>query len=111
MSTTRQNKVARLVQRDLSDIFQKNARSILPGKMVTVTTVRMSPDLSVAKTYLSIFPSNSLKEDLKKVKDHAGFIRRELGIRAKNQLRIIPELAFFVDDSLDYMENIDNLLK
>ncbi len=83
----------------------------LGGKMITVTTVRISPDLGVAKVYLSIFPKKE-KEDrtLKEIKNMTPQIRHELGKKVRNQLRIIPELNFFEDDSLDYIENIDNLL-
>lgn len=111
MESTRQQKVSRLVQKDLSEIFQRNASSILPGRLITVTTVRVSPDLSLAKSYLSIFPSKNLKEELELIREHTSFLRNELGKRVKNQLRIVPELAFFGDDSLDYADNINQLLK
>jgi ribosome-binding factor A len=84
----------------------------LGGKMITVTTVRISPDLSVAKVYLSIFPKDKEGEKtLNEIRRQAPQIRHELGTIVRNQLRIVPELSFFEDDSLDYIENIENLIK
>lgn len=110
MESTRQNKIARLIQKDLSNIFQAQTRQ-MKGVLVSVSVVRVSPDLSIAKAYLSIFPSARAEEIIKNVNDHASQIRFELGNLERHQLRIIPELKFFIDDSLDYIENIDNLLK
>ncbi|HAN19049.1 MAG: ribosome-binding factor A [Bacteroidetes bacterium GWC2_33_15] len=110
MSSTRQNKISRLVQKELSDIFQKNTTSLFQGKMITVTAVNVSPDLSVAKVYLSLFPVKEKEDFIKYVNTVESQVRFELGKRVRHQLRKIPELAFFVDDSLDYIENIDNLL-
>ena len=111
MESTRQNKVARLIQKDLGEIIQQLGKPALQGRMVTVTVVRMSPDLSVAKIYLSIFPSEEQIQYLEHLKQYNKIIRNQLGQRVKNQLRIVPELAFFIDDSLDYVEKIDHLLK
>ncbi|MFO8235746.1 MAG: 30S ribosome-binding factor RbfA [Bacteroidales bacterium] len=111
MSSTKQNKVARQIQKDLGDIFQKNSRTMFDGKMITVTVVRISPDLQIAKVYLSIFPAQDKNSTLKMVRDKGNEIRYELGNRIRHQVRKIPELRFFIDDSLDYIENIDNLLK
>ena len=110
MDTNRQNKVARLIQKDLSTIFQKQTRQTR-GILVSVSVVRVSPDLSVAKAYLSIFPSERAQEILDNINAHVSEIRYELGTLERFQLRIIPELKFFIDDSLDYVENIDKLLK
>ncbi|MCQ2128979.1 MAG: 30S ribosome-binding factor RbfA [Bacteroidaceae bacterium] len=110
MKEDRLNKVARLVQKDLSEIFQQQTR-MMHGVMVSVTTVRVSPDLSVCRVYLSIFPSEKGEELLKNINDNQKSIRYELGKRERYQLRIIPELRFFIDDSLDYIDNIDKLLK
>lgn len=110
METTRQNKIARLIQKDLSNIFQAQTRQTR-NILVSVSVVRISPDLSVAKVYLSIFPSEKAAEILKNINDHASEIRYELGNLERHQLRIIPELKFFLDDSLDYVDNIDRLLK
>lgn len=110
METTRQNKIARLIQKELSDIFLSQTRS-MHGVLVSVSTVRISPDLSVARAYLSVFPSARAAEMVKNINDNVKSIRYELGTRVRYQLRIIPELKFFVDDSLDYLERIDELLK
>ena len=109
METTRQNRIARLIQKDLSTIFQQQTRKV-KGVLVSVSVVRVSSDLSVAKAYLSIFPSDRADELLRNINDHAAQIRFELGNLERHQLRIIPELKFFIDDSLDYLENIDRLL-
>ena len=109
LETTRQNKIARLIQKDLSNIFQAQTRQTR-GILVSVSVVRISPDLSVAKAYLSIFPSSKAEEILKNINEHASQIRYEMGKLQRHQLRIIPELKFFLDDSLDYLENIDKLL-
>jgi len=111
MEGTRLSKVSRLLQKDLGDIFQKEGAAILKGKMITVTSVRVSPDLGVAKVYISIFPTDKKEEALLVVRTHTRQIRHELAQRVRHQLRIIPELSFFLDDSLDYIENIDKLLK
>ena len=109
METTRQNKIARLLQKELSEIFQQQTRS-MHGVLISVSTVRINPDLSVARAYLSIFPSERSEELIKNINDNMKSIRYELGTRVRYQLRIIPELKFFVDDSLDYLEHIDELL-
>lgn len=109
METTRQNKIARLIQKDLSNIFQAQTRQTR-GILVSVSVVRISPDLSVAKAYLSIFPSERAAEILENINAHASQIRFEMGKLQRHQLRIIPELKFFLDDSLDYLDNIDRLL-
>lgn len=111
MESTRQSKVARLIQKDLGEIFQRLERDVLQGKMVTITVVRMSPDLSLAKVFLSVFPSDKKEEFVEHLKQYTKPIRSQLGQRVRNQLRIVPELAFFIDDSLDYVEKIDQLLK
>ena len=110
MQETRQNKIARLLQKELSQIFQEQTRS-LHGVMVSVTRVKVSPDLSICTAYLSIFPSEKGEELLQNITAHEKQIRYELGTRVRYQLRIIPELRFFIDDSLDYIDRIDELLK
>ena len=110
MQETRQNRIARLLQKELSLIFQAQTRA-MPGIMVSVTRCRVSPDLSICTAYLSIFPSEKAEELIKNVTANEKTIRYELGTRVRNQLRIIPELRFFIDDSLDYIERIDELLK
>lgn len=110
METTRQQKISRLIQKELSEIFLFQTKS-MHGVMVSVSAVRISPDLSVCRAYLSIFPSNRGEEIIKNINDNVKAVRYELGQRLRFQLRIIPELKFFVDDSLDYIEHIDELLK
>lgn len=110
MEGTRLNKIGRLLQKELGDIFQKQTQG-MPGILISVSAVRVSPDLGNAKVYLSIFPSEKGEELLKAIRTNAKAVRFDLGKRVRTQLRIIPELTFFIDDSLDYIENIDNLLK
>ena len=111
METTRQQKIARQIQRDIADIFQKEAAAVVRGVMVTVTTVRVSPDFGYAKIYVSVFPFDKGAEILAGLKSNNWMIRRALGQRIRFQLKVVPELEFFIDDSLEYIENIDNLLK
>ena len=110
METTRQNKISRLIQKELSEIFLLQTKS-MNGVLVSVSAVRISPDMSIARVYLSVFPSGGRQEIVKNSNDNMKSIRYELGARVRHQLRIIPELKFFVDDSLDYAERIDELLK
>lgn len=110
MQETRQNKIARLLQKELSVIFQQQTR-LMHGVMVSVTRTKVSPDLSICTAYLSVFPSEKGEEILKNINVSEKSIRYELGTRVRHQLRIIPELRFFIDDSLDYIDRIDELLK
>ncbi|MDL2208516.1 30S ribosome-binding factor RbfA [Parabacteroides sp. OttesenSCG-928-O15] len=110
MESVRLNKIGRLLQKELGDMFQKQTQGV-PGTLVSVSTVRVSPDLGIAKVYLSIFPSDKGEELLQAIRANTKALRFELGKRVGKQLRIIPELSFFIDDSLDYIENIDKLLK
>ena len=110
MQETRQNKIARLLQKELAEIFQSQTRQ-MRGVLISVTRVRVSPDLSVCTAYRSIFPSEKSKELLENITANEKTVRYELGKRVRNQLRIIPELRFFIDDSLDYIDHIDDLLK
>ena len=110
MQETRQNKIARMLQKELSLIFQQQTRA-MHGVMISVTRTKISPDLSICTAYLSVFPSEKGKEILANINANSKQIRYELGTRIKNQMRIIPELRFFIDDSLDYIEHIDELLK
>ena len=105
METTRQNKISRLLQKELSDIFLAETRKT-HGIIISVSVVRVSPDLSTAKAYLSIFPPEKSAEMIENINANTKTIRYEL-----YQLRKTPELSFFLDDSLDYIENIDSLLK
>ena len=110
METTRQNKISRLLQKELSEIFLLQTKS-MQGVLISVSAVRISPDMSVARAYLSIFPSEKGEEIIKNINANMKSIRFELGTRVRHQLRIIPELKFCVDDSLDYLDKIDELLK
>lgn len=110
MESTRQSKIARLIQKELSEIFLAQAKS-MNGVLISVTAARISPDLSIARVYISVFPSDRSDEIVKNLNNNMRSIRYELGGRLRHQLRIIPELKFFVDDSLDYLERIDELLK
>jgi ribosome-binding factor A len=111
MEGTRLNKVSRQIQKDLGEILQRQSQKLFQGKLITVTSVRVSPDLGLAKVYVSIFPTEKKEETLETIKINTKAIRFELGQRIRNQMRIVPELAFYIDDSLDYIENIDRLLK
>ena len=109
MESTRQAKIARLIQKELSEILRQQTAKT-NGILVSVSAVRVSPDLSIARAYLSIFPSDKAKEILENINRSARTIRYELGQKVRFQLRKIPELAFHLDDSLDYIEIIDHLL-
>ena len=113
MDETRLQKVARLIQRDMSEILQQEATALFEGAMITVTKTRVSADLSVARLYVSIFAlrGKTPGDIFKLLEEKRTFLRMKLAQRVKNQLRVIPEISFFLDDSLDYLENIDNLLK
>ena len=110
MQETRQNRIARMLQKELAEIFQSQTR-MMHGVMVSVTRTKISPDLGICTAYLSIFPSEKAEELLENIHKNEKAIRYELGKRIRHQVRIIPELRFFIDDSLDYIEHIDELLK
>ena len=110
METTRQNKISRLIQKELSEIFLLQTKA-MNGVIVSVSVVRISQAMSAARVYLSVFPSEKSEEIVRNINNNAKSIRFELGTRVRHQLRIIPELKFFVDDSLDYAQRIDELLK
>ncbi|MBT3417268.1 MAG: 30S ribosome-binding factor RbfA [Flavobacteriales bacterium] len=110
METKRQKKVSKLIQKELSVIFQKETHQFLGNILVTVTGVRISPDLSVAKAYLSIFPVEKPKDALAILNENKKMFRTLLGNSCRHQLRIVPELIFYLDDSAEYAEEIDRLL-
>ncbi|MDR0941110.1 MAG: 30S ribosome-binding factor RbfA [Bacteroidales bacterium] len=111
METTRQQKISRLVQRELGEIFQKETYTMFDGALITPTIVRIAPDLSVAKVYVSIFAlKRGRGEIFEIIQANVKKIRQMLAGRTGKQLRIVPELAFFIDDSLDYQENIEKIL-
>lgn len=97
--------------RDMSDILQKEGKELTTGAMVTVTKVRIVPDLSYAKVYLSVFPFDKSSEILERMEKNNWQLRLWLGKKVRNQLRIVPELSFRIDDSMEYADNIENLLK
>ena len=111
MENTRQQKIAKQIQRDIAEILQRDLAATLRGILVTVTTVRVSVDLSYAKIYISVFPFDKAQATLQLIEQNAKLIRGALGNRMRNQVKSIPELQFFIDDSLEYIENIDSLLK
>ncbi|EDP96738.1 30S ribosome-binding factor RbfA [Kordia algicida OT-1] len=110
--SNRQKKIAGVLQKDLVDILQGAARGGgLTNVIISVTKVNVTVDLSVAKVYLSIFPHNKGKELLEGIQSNAPLIKHELAQRVKHQLRKVPSLTFYVDDSLEYIENIEKSLK
>ena len=109
--STRQLKVAREIQKDLAEIIRGKGMAAFGGAMVTVSEVRISPDLSVAKVYVSIFPSEKQSEVMFSLQDQNKALRGELGHKIGKQIRIVPELVFYLDTSIDYAEHIDELLK
>ncbi len=109
MTSTRQNKVARLLQKELGQIFLQESH-LFGSKMITVTVVRVSPDLGIANIYLSVFDPGEKSDPISEIQEHMGRIKNELGKRIRHQLRSMPELHFHLDDSLDYADNIDRLL-
>ncbi|MDE5887280.1 MAG: 30S ribosome-binding factor RbfA [Muribaculaceae bacterium] len=109
MEGKRQAKISRLIQKELSEIFRRQT-SAMGGVLVSVSAVRVTPDLSIAKAYLSIFPSDKSQEILENIKKQTKTVRYELAHIVKQQLRKCPDLQFYLDDSLDYVENIDRLL-
>ena len=110
-ASTRQLKVARELQRDLAEIIRGKGMAMFAGSLVTVSEVRVSPDLSIARAFVSIFPSEKAGQVLKILEENKRAIRGELGRKVASQLRIVPELDFLLDSSLDYAEHIDELLK
>ncbi len=107
----RQQKIARQIQSDMAEIFQRDGKPCTLGTLLTVTAVRVSPDFSYAKIYVSVFPFERGGEVLKAIEEKNWFLRRELGRRVKHQLKVVPELQFFIDDSLEYIQNIEQKLK
>ncbi|MFI3277782.1 MAG: 30S ribosome-binding factor RbfA [Rikenellaceae bacterium] len=110
METTRQQKISKQIQRDVADIFQREHRELFKGLLITVTAVRVSPDFAYAKIYVSVFPFERGEEVISTLKRENWAIRKALGSRIKNQLKIVPEIEFFIDDSLEYIENIDKAI-
>ena len=112
METQRQKKIAGIIQKDLAEILQRAATDGgMRGTIISVTKVSVTVDLSIAKVYLSIFPSKEAPAVLEGIKSNQPLIRHELAQRARHQFRRMPELIFYLDDSLDYIENIEKSLE
>ena len=110
MESTRQHKIARLIQKDMSDILLRYART-LSGVLISVSEVRVSSDLSIAHIYLSVFPQNHVTETMQAIEENTPHFRGELGTLERHQLRVIPEIRFHLDETIERMEHIDELLK
>jgi ribosome-binding factor A len=111
MENTRQNKIARQIQKDLGEMFSRELAGVVRGAMVTVTEVRMSPDLEYARVWVSVVPFEGHAGVMASLESNNWLIRKTLGARVRNQMRVVPELTFVLDDSFEYIEKIDNLLK
>jgi ribosome-binding factor A len=111
MDSQRQQKIAKMLQRELGEIFMLEGKNRFGGALITVTKATVTRDLSIARVYLSLFPTGGNKISIDDIREHGREIRYTLGTRIKHQVRHIPELEFFVDDSLDYIEHIEGLLK
>lgn len=109
MESKRQQKVARQIQKDLGDIFQRDAQHLVNGAFVTVTAVRMTPDLGIARAYLSFLPEKKKDILFEGIQENMRFIRQKLGERVRHQLRIVPELQFYLDDTAEYAAKMDAL--
>jgi ribosome-binding factor A len=110
MDSTRQQKMARLLQKEMGDIFEIDMRRLFPHAMITITKVNVTKDLSIARFYLSIFALREKKPSLDEIRAHIPEFRYKLGNQIRRQVRIIPHLEFFEDDSLDYIENLEKLI-
>ncbi|NLP57667.1 30S ribosome-binding factor RbfA [Lutibacter sp. B1] len=111
METNRQKKIAGVLQKDLAEVLQQAARDGMKGVIISVTKVLVTSDLSQAKVYLSIFPQLKREILIEGIKDNTSAIRHEMAKRTRDQLRRMPDLSFYIDDSLDYIEDIDSALK
>ena len=111
MQSLRQQKIARQLQKDISEILQSEGKTLFGTSLLSVTVVRVSADLSIARVYLSIFGSSHKNDIINEINLKKALIRKKLGLRIKNQFRKVPELKFFIDDSVEYAEKINNLLK
>ena len=111
MESTRQKKVSRQLLKDLSEIFHLYGRDLIGTSFVSVTVVRVSADLSIARVYISLFGTDDKDQVMDRMNNQAYAIRKKLGMRIRNQMRKVPELKFFLDDSVDYSQQIEDLLK
>lgn len=108
--STRQNKISRLIQREMAEILLRLNKANFSGKIISVSVVRVTKDLGIARIYLSIFPSEFSEKILADIKESSKHLRGELGRKVGKSIRVIPALEFYLDDSLDYIDNIDKLL-
>ncbi|MBN1951208.1 MAG: 30S ribosome-binding factor RbfA [Bacteroidales bacterium] len=108
--STRKDKVSKQIQKDIAEIIRQHPTAIQKGRMLTVTKTRVTPDLGTARIYISVFPSGNSEEILNELNKHIGLYRNALGQKLRHQLKKVPEIQFFLDDSLDYIDNIDHLL-
>ena len=111
IESTRQLKVAKEIQKVMAEIIRSKGMAAFGGALVSVSGVKISPDLSVAKIYVSIFPSDKSEAVMAVLEENAKSLRGELGAKVGKQLRIVPEITFYLDGSLDYVEHIESLLK
>ncbi len=111
MESNRQKKIAKVFQEELSEIFRKEAKELYPGYLLTVSEVKVSPDLSVAKVYVSIFPVKDKELIIKSIKEKSAFYRSQLAKTVAKTMRITPELIFYLDSTLDEIEKIDRALR
>ena len=109
MESKRQQKFAGVIQEDLAAIFQREGMSYLPNTLITITKVRVTPDLAIARIFLSFLGNPNVQTALHTIKSHASEIRYKLGARIKDQVRIIPQLEFFIDDTSEYVERMDKI--
>lgn len=109
MESKRQQKVGRQIQKDLGEIFQQDAKHLVSGSFVTITAVRVSPDLGIARAYLSFLPDKNKSFLLETIKENTKFIRQKLAERVRHQLRIVPHLQFYIDDTAEYAAKMDLL--
>lgn len=107
----RQQRFAGVIQQDLAEMFQREGNAWAPGAFITVTRVRVTPDLSLARVFLSFLNTQTAKEDLQSIKNKSNEIRYKLGVRIKNQARIVPQLEFFLDDTNEYVEHMDKIFE
>ena len=111
IESTRQLKVAKEIQKVMAEIIRSKGMAAFGGALVSVSGVKVSPDLSIAKIYVSVFPSEKAEAVMDVLDENARSLRGELGAKVGKQLRIVPEIAFYLDSSLDYVEHIEELLK
>jgi len=109
MESKRQQKFAGVIQQDLAAIFQREGMNYLPNALITITKVRVTPDLAIARVFLSFFNTANAQLALQTIKSHGNEIRYKLGARIKDQVRIIPQLEFFIDDTSEYVERMDKI--